>query len=109
MTEQQKDLERRLFALIDESNGLVDVSFGGDGPEYRDRLTGAIRQRDRIWLCLIEPNDNHYYEWINAINRAFELLGELKKELIYNEQHPNFYRAIKAKVENKYRNCKART
>jgi hypothetical protein len=104
-TEQQQRLHKYLMDLISVAGNYLTVDFVSQSDaKERGKVvkTEAIKRRESVYLCLVEPLFGaDYDEWAEAIVEAEEYLGFLEKERFYRYENPSFFEAITAEVRDK--------
>lgn len=105
MTDQQNRIKETLFSLIETAGSLLTVQILGkeERNAYTVKETSAFMDRNKVILFLFEPENIYsgYDKWAEAIIQAEQMCGELEKERFHNEAHPNFFKAIQAKFNNR--------
>lgn len=109
MNEQQIRITQTLLDLIENGGRFLrteiitkDYIRSNYGRESEKIKSSAENIGGVILLKLVEP-DNIYNldSWADPIIRAEEMLGELEKERFYNEENPNFIKALQSKIYNR--------
>ena len=107
-TEQEKRVEQALMSLLDVGAKYIELIFLAPGEMSSTcrgepiKETQARRINDYVQLVLVEPMTSFDLDqWAEAIVKAEEICDKLEKELMWAFSNPNFFKAIKAKVENR--------
>ena len=111
-TDQQSRIESALFSLIEVAGKYLTVNLytKPEAAQYcrhpeHPLKTKAIfsDMRNSVILHLIEPDNGEELEyWADAIIDAEMKLGQLDKERLHFESHPNFFISLRNKINNRY-------
>lgn len=88
-----------LFPLVVNAGNMLKVILQSQGD--RTYKTEVIKKPDIVLLYLVEPVlPGDYQEWCEAIATAEMYVGMIEQERRYEENNPNFFKAVVARFNN---------
>jgi hypothetical protein len=105
-TEQQSRLMSAIISLQSNAPNIVSFRFMSkqrDGSSSKPSKAEALREGYRVYVYLPEAyTPIELDQWAEAIVNAEDLVGLIEKEKAHEQQNPNFFKAISAKINNLY-------
>lgn len=103
---KQQQLEIAIIQLIRENKGLVGFQLltkteGCRKPETNAMLyNGGNTFNSSVLVSIVEPETQEDFdECFKALERAKQLIKKREQLLLYEMQHPDFFTALQAKIQ----------